>query len=667
MVLMTLEKPAAFDQTPKTLLDEPNIALQMFQGQCDMPMNERSAPRVMRVSWLYASAPWGGETITRSGTPLAEVRDQSSEIVNQLSKFMIQALFSVALTALRRSTLSERSAKLGNSDAVQLMLRALQAARQQPMVKGLDRHVEPTSQELLSQHLTDKAKKIVMPRAEEETYGRSSGTARRLGAFMLKAMNVAEATKSPEADQAKVEFYTSVQEGLGTDKELGMGLEVRDFDRRPIKSGRVMTKDLKTAISKMTKDGLTCAEETARKDRRFLPQVTRSVWDHRNALHVDTMAQGKTPYNTIIVISPFPEEAAAESGNAYWRNKGYVPHLKRGFVQLYHASKGDLLSGSLSFDGSNKEHLRKLFKRIGVDVPAGESTDNWLKYPIKVTLSEEAAKKFAVDIADGAAGPEYRKSTNTIDVTEQHKLVMERVFSESYVHICESLASGRQTAETRKLIYHFADKAHSFNDHYAKSLYGMRANSQFTTDDWAVMHELLVYSTIEMMRALYLKEAALKRGETYEGHDMMPVSMSLLESTDPMSFQAMLGGFGADGAKNNRTYSACGLSISLGNENAENNPQSAFGGVDNEGNESKGGGVCDYVHTGCYCCPYNSDGSSRPSPLKVVARRESDGTAYCKRSGCGAWLSADGKSKDIGYIARRAHARKKQAALMLAA
>src|SRR5579884_3629490 len=90
---------------------------------------------------------------------------------------------------------------------------------------------------------------------EDEIYGRSLSTIYRLGKFMVgKAAN--EASLSPEAEQARVEFYTSVEEGFGTDLELGGGLEVRDFDSRPVIGGKVMSKDNKTAVSAMTEAGL---------------------------------------------------------------------------------------------------------------------------------------------------------------------------------------------------------------------------------------------------------------------------------------------------------------------------------------------------------------------------------------------------------------------------
>lgn len=419
---------------------------------------------------------------------------------------------------------------------------------------------------------------------ETEIYGRSLSTIHKLGTLMVGKV-ASEVVRSPEAVQARAEFYTSVEEGFGTDMELGGGLEVRDFDPRPVMSGKVMAKDFKTAISDMTEAGLVCAEskvkaEKAQKDYRFVPQLIRSKWDHDNALLVDAMTRNETGYNTRIVVSPFPEEAAAKSGSEYWRDIGYVPHLQRGFVQLYHANGEGLISGSLSFDGSNKEKLRELFKRHKVEIPEEEVTDNWLRYAITDTLSEEAAKALAIDIANEAGDPRYKKMTNTVDITGNRHKVMDMVFDESYVHACESLAQGRQTPGVRELVFQLADKAESFNDRYAQSLYAMRTNAdRFTDDDMIVLHELLVYSTIEMMRGLYTGSMQPTTSDVSDFSVRGCPNAGYLQSLDPAAFQGALAGFGAEGARNNRTYSACGLSISLGNTTSSNeNPQDAFGG-----------------------------------------------------------------------------------------
>lgn len=458
---------------------------------------------------------------------------------------------------------------------------------------------------------------------ESEIYGRSLSTIYKLGALMVNT-EIADTITSPEADQARVEFYTSVEEGFGTDMELGGGLEVRDFDERPVIHGRVMAKDLKTAISDMTHAGLVCAEATVEVDERFRPQLVRSKWDHQNALAVDDMAKGRTDHNTRIVISPFPEEGAVESGDDYWRSIGYVPHLKRGFVQLYHANGDKVLTGSLSFDGSNKQQLKKIFEQYGVEIPEGEITDNWLKYAITATLSENDAKDLAMSIADQAGDPKYKKTTNTVDVTHEYRSLMDQVFDESYIHISESLFRGRQTDGVSRLIHRLANNAQHFNGRYSKALYKMRANrSEFTDDDSVVLHELLVYSTIEMMRALSLNKKALDEGMVQNSGTRL--DLASLQHVNSSDFQSMLSGFGADGARNNRVYSACGLSIALGDGvDGMGGPQSAFGGADEDKENWKWKpGVCRVKTCGkktlvgpcsvCQCCQDKFDIGKDPT------------------------------------------------------
>jgi hypothetical protein len=414
---------------------------------------------------------------------------------------------------------------------------------------------------------------------EAEIYGRSLSTVHRLGALMVK-VSLGDAIASPEADQARVEFFTSVEEGFGTDMELGGGLEVRDFDKRPVVDGKVMSKDLKTAISSMTEAGVVCARHTARFDSRFQPQLVRSEWDHENALEVDRMTRGETDYNTRIVMSPFPEEAAAQTGSDFWRNIGYVPHLRRGFVQLYHWNGAELVAGSLSFDGSDKIRLRSILEGMGIEVPEDETTDNWLKYAVTGLMTEGQAKQFAVNIAEESTDDRYKKTTNTVDVTRKYEAIMDRVFDESYVHVSESLYRGYQTDKTAELVLELTNQAKYFNSRYTKSLYKMRANrGNFSDEDSIVLHELLVYSAIEMMRALH---------KDTQGPDVVYTELN------PAHFQRMLSGFGAEGARNNRTYSACGLAISAGDEgnglgDALDGPQSVFGGLGRDGEETVNG------------------------------------------------------------------------------
>src|SRR5262245_48133663 len=102
---------------------------------------------------------------------------------------------------------------------------AAELARQQ--TDTLDFDWELAGAQFVQQSLDVAAETIEYERApESEIYGRSLSTPHRLGALAVEK-TASEIIHSPEAAQAKAEFYTSVEEGFGTDEELGDVLEVR--------------------------------------------------------------------------------------------------------------------------------------------------------------------------------------------------------------------------------------------------------------------------------------------------------------------------------------------------------------------------------------------------------------------------------------------------------
>lgn len=401
-----------------------------------------------------------------------------------------------------------------------------------------------------------------------EKYGRSLSTMRsvglhhqvrrqrRFGRFSL-SHQTSSTELGPEESQGYAEFLTSVAEGFGTDKELGNALEVRDFDECQVINGLVMARDLSRSISSMTENGVICAITEAAKDSRFIPQLIRSEWDHVNALAVDAMARGETAYNTRIIVSPFVEEAAEASGDEYWGNIGYVPHLKRGFVQMYHKNHdGSIITGSLSFDGSDKKKLREVFnEQFGANIPTDETTDNWLRYALTGELTERQAKSFALSLADQLTTKKSTEASNTIDITRRYGDLITRVYTDSYTHVCESLVLGRQTDHARAVIRALSEKSRTFNSHYQHALTRMSKNSNvFSEADATVLHEMLVYSTIEMIRSLHV-------GQANSG----AVASDIMSSGSDSFYQA-LSSYGSTGASKGRSYQACGLEIGLGND-----------------------------------------------------------------------------------------------------
>lgn len=399
-----------------------------------------------------------------------------------------------------------------------------------------------------------------------ETYGRSLSTMRSVGeSRVLRRLasigrrifgrrQSLDELHSPAEQQGFVEFRTSVAEGYGTDRALGNNLEVRDFDELSVINGLVMAKDMSRAVSEMTGNGLICGKEELLRNPWFAPQYVRSEWDHRNALSVDSMARRETWYNTRLIVSPFVEEAVEESGEEKWGHIGYVPHLKRGFVQLFHTlGNGKILTGSLSFDGSNKQRLLEIFNtRLSAEIPEETRTDDWLRYALTGVFTDRQAKEFAIELADMLADSRYSKSSNTVDITDQYGELIQKAFDESYVHACESLVLGRQTRKLRRVIKKLNKHAGAYNLHYQEELQKLRKSHGFDEAAAATLHELLVYSTIEMVRSMHQNGLSSEK--------------AVLLMNGNNDFIGALSEFGATGAEEGRDYFACGLSISPGEQ-----------------------------------------------------------------------------------------------------
>lgn len=496
----------------------------------------------------------------------------------------------------------------------------IQALEQSPEIKEVYRGHQNREIELLAP---------VLP--EEEKHGRSLSAVRRLGVASYENPNI-DLTACPEADQVKIEFYTSVEEGLGTDKEFGTKMKVNKTLSLKIdqEQGCVLSFDNKTTISQMTENGVICAKKEAKKDPRFQFQYKRSLFDDANAHDVDAMVRGEREYNTKIVVTPYPEEAARKVGSSYVGNMGYVPSLKRGFVQLYHVKtqgeelyipitegelilgEDELLAGSYSFEGSDIEHLYEVFQELGVHVPEGVSTDEWLQFALTDNLTAEQAVKLAQGVAkmcnQKIAKHSKAEALDTVNMTAKNKTLIDRIFYESYAPIALPTVTGQQTSELKNVIKAYCARSHHFSKEYQDALSNMMKKDTFDDEDAAVMHELLVYSTIEVLRAIELEQTVETQKIMYN------VDPEQLAAISSRQLQEMLGGFGGYGAKNKRTYEACGNGIDPAGADeflealGLKNPQEIFGGKYRRGRRDKFGSLT-------FRCPKGHENEREPGKL----------------------------------------------------
>ncbi len=410
---------------------------------------------------------------------------------------------------------------------------------------------------------------------QPETYGLSLSALRRLGAITTQTVVDTEVLQAHET-QVRDEFNSAVFEGLSSDENYGGVLQVTKFDTRKVIDGKVMSADMQSTVTELLENGLDSSKQASRFDQRLVNQMTRDDNDLENARQVELMIAGKTDYNTRVVVSLLPEEAIERDGEAFWKNIGYIPGKKTAYIQLYHYSaEGELLTGSLSVDMSDKLRWRELFAKHGIEIPEDETTDNWLQYALIGEMSEEEAKEFALDIRREYEGRGIGENIDTVDTIEANQEAIDRVFEQMYLPIVDSLALGEKTPEMKEIVDAFLANSQYFNSATRSDL--MRASNKagFSDNDAKLLHQLVIYSSIEMFRS------------SLTGHSAQDVQQDMSEFAQ-MAVQESLANamalFASGGAKEGRTYSSCGRMIDfaemlkeLTGSQEDQTPQEVFG------------------------------------------------------------------------------------------
>lgn len=409
----------------------------------------------------------------------------------------------------------------------------------------------------------------------QETYGLSLSALRKLGAITTQTVVDVEILRAHET-QVRDEFNSAVFEGLSSDENYGGVLQVTKFDTRKIINGKVMSADMQSTVTELLENGVESSEQASRFDQRLTNQLVRDENDLENARQVELMIAGMTDYNTRIVVSLLPEEAIDRDGEDFWKNIGYIPSKKTAYIQLYHySSEGELVTGSLSVDMSDKDRWREIFEKYGVEIPEDETTDNWLKYAITAEMSEEEAREFALGIRRDYQGQGAGESFDTVDTIEANQEVIDSVFERMYLPIVDSLAVGEKTPEMEEIVDAFLANSQYFNSETRSDL--MRASNKagFGDDEAKLLHQLVVYSSIEMFRS------------SLEGHSIGSMQQDMSEFAQ-LAIQENLANamalFASGGAKEGRTYSSCGRMIDfaemikeLTGSQEEKTPQEVFG------------------------------------------------------------------------------------------
>lgn len=500
--------------------------------------------------------------------------------------------------------------------------------------------------------MAEAAIKTIEREILEEEYAHSLSTFRRWGSTAVQATVELENSEALE-QLARDDFTTAVTEMLKTDAEFRDYLDIDVNRTHAVHEDKVRAADGRPMVE-LVRAGALKSTRAALQQPELEPQATRDAGDLFNAEKVDELAVGMTRF----AVSMVPSKALKKFPRTY-AELGYRDGLT--YVQSYsRIDEATLITGSYSVDMSDEATWRKLLEDIGQQIPADEPVDSWIRYGFELPADADAAKDFVYTLRKeyyrrrGADRERYSVS----EYVAKHNAIVDQYFNSYYPVLAEAIYSGQNDERLQAMAAAVLQADVSrFKPEVRNQLVRIANSRHFDDEAGRVMDSVIRYALVEELR----QGLQLAQDATIEpvADVIFPINNLPLEF-----FHQRLALNVANGIRAGRSYGGCAGQIELGIEardeqGAGSGPQDAYGGEQGADSESSADGICEYVHDGCYCCAYNKDGSKRGSRLKVKARREANGIAYCKRDGCGAWLAKDG-SGDIGNIARKAQARQEE-------
>ncbi len=432
-------------------------------------------------------------------------------------------------------------------------------------------------------------------------YALSLDRLRMVGNVALSGIAL-DAEAQGSLNQLRAEFDTSLAEMLKTDPDFGKELEITRFETYEVREGQAISHDSVTPVVDMLQHGVDLSEALAESDPRMHTQAVRDNYDLSNAIEVDAMVAGRRDYNTRIVASLLPAEAIERDGEDYWRGMGYFPETQTAFFQLYHLTEeGELLTGTLSVDATDQESMRQLLGEIGVAIPEGELTDNWLQYAFTDTMTTDQAKQFIKALRQRhyeAVGHVPTKPTSVEEVLAANAEVVNQSFEELQIPLGESLAGRKKATAIQSLLRGFMQNSVQLGSEVRSGLVAAYNRDYFRDTDARLVYKLIMYATVEEIRkSLPLSKKVLLLRTIPDTHNpSLPRPDTAYVSTQLFINQLVQSAL--DGATHNRSYGACGTEIKISNYASDDNspeavlkklfnPQDVFGGKATDTQESQ--------------------------------------------------------------------------------
>lgn len=135
--------------------------------------------------------------------------------------------------------------------------------------------------------------------------------------------------------------------------------------------------------------GLWAARSASDRDNRLEFNLRRAIHDYHEGEILEEMMQRESGHNTVVSVSPFCEEAYRQHGKRTVEDFGYQPDRCLGFIRVYQKTAGNQLKViSISVDNSNLDAFRSVLWQLGVEVPPGTASDDFLGQRAYLSLDE---------------------------------------------------------------------------------------------------------------------------------------------------------------------------------------------------------------------------------------------------------------------------------------
>lgn len=428
-----------------------------------------------------------------------------------------------------------------------------------------------------------------------EIYGRSLSTIRLLGGMAV------EAATTPESggilEQGFDDYLDAITEMLATDEALRPYQEIDKVKTHRYADGHVLTAANEPLVD-LVRRGWASSRSAASENPQMEPQVERDEGDVIFMEAVDNLQVGES----VMAVKLDPKRELAKERHLKKddprRTYGTLGYLE-GWAYIDMAvrtGQDEVVMMSFSVDLSDEQAWRQVLAEYGVEVPAGESPNRWVRHHIHGRhTSADQAEQSARSLRQAfyrAIGHSSERRSATEYVQSQKELVF-KLFKTYYSALSAAVNTKRNNDVLKNLADTMLQKDMKKLRPEVRGLLVRVANSK-NFDDLAgrEMDSVIRYAVVEVLRKGL--PAFLKAGQA--GNAQSWASRSpWSNATGPAGAEVtylnqMLASNMADGVEAERGYGGCPGNTMMSNRVGESEPGAISSTVDQPFYYGFGGG-----------------------------------------------------------------------------